>query len=74
MLQRYDVFNSYCLISHCWGMNQLHREVLITEELSILPTSPSPLWSPDKSDAKENGESKICRINTRVCHKYYHLE
>lgn len=73
MLQWY-VFNSYCLISHCWGMNQLQREVLITEELSILLTSPSPLWSPDKSDTKENGESKICRINTRVCHKYYHLE
>lgn len=67
-------FYSYCLISHCWGMNQLHRGVLITEELSILPTSPSPLWSPDKSDAKENGESKIYRINTRVCHKYYHLQ
>lgn len=65
---------SYCSISQCWSTNQLHREALITKQASIPPTSLSPLRSPGKSDTKENGEWIMCRIDTRVCHKCYHLE
>lgn len=65
---------SYCLISQCWSMHQLHREALITKQESIPPTSLSPLRSPGKSDTKENNECQTRRTNARVCHKYYHLE
>lgn len=52
------VFKSYCLISRCWGRNQLHKEAMTAEEETIRPISPSPLWLPNKTEAKENGQLK----------------
>lgn len=54
----FEVLKSYCLISRCWGRNQLHKEVMTAEEETIRPISPSPLGLPNKTEVKENGQSK----------------
>lgn len=54
------ISKSYCLISQCWGKNQLHKEKKTREEETVQLTSLSPLWLqqlPNNRETKENGQS-----------------